>query len=106
VSHHAAAVGATREQSHAIYTKIDESQETIVDVPATRGSVIIHHEATVHASRPNLSSAWRHAYILNFRCSAPPSPSAPRHAYILKLQVPASGASLPPVPPCLYSERI
>lgn len=39
-------------------------------LPLHRGSVIFHHEAVVHASRPNLSGQWRHAYILNFRKAA------------------------------------
>lgn len=39
----------------------------MVDVPARRGDVVIHHERTLHCSYPNLSTDWRHAYILNFR---------------------------------------
>ena len=46
---------------------VDEAAEAVVDVPAARGDVICHHERVVHASYPNTSSAWRHAYILNLR---------------------------------------
>lgn len=61
------AVGASREDSHAIYAPIDESGEVIVDVPAARGDVIVHHERVLHSSRPNMSDSWRHAYILGLR---------------------------------------
>eukprot|EP00882_Tetradesmus_deserticola_P001375 GHRQ01001490.1.p1 GENE.GHRQ01001490.1~~GHRQ01001490.1.p1 ORF type:complete len:276 (+),score=97.40 GHRQ01001490.1:392-1219(+) len=63
-------VGKTREQSHAICTDVDESAERVVDVPAARGDVILHHERTLHCSYPNLSGEWRHAYILNLRKAA------------------------------------
>jgi hypothetical protein len=42
------AVGRTREESHAICTDIDESAEVVVDVPAARGDLIVHHERTLH----------------------------------------------------------
>eukprot|EP00878_Enallax_costatus_P003042 GHUV01003240.1.p1 GENE.GHUV01003240.1~~GHUV01003240.1.p1 ORF type:complete len:314 (+),score=53.85 GHUV01003240.1:231-1172(+) len=60
-------VGKTREDSHALCTDIDESSEQVVDVPVSRGDVIVHHERVLHCSYPNLSHNWRHAYILNFR---------------------------------------
>ncbi|KAF8068409.1 phyhd1 [Scenedesmus sp. PABB004] len=60
-------VGATRAESHALRTDVDEAREAVVDVPCARGDVIVHHEAVVHASWPNTSPHWRHAYILNFR---------------------------------------
>lgn len=62
-------VGKTREDSHAIYTDIKEEEEGVVDVPVFRGDVIVHHERVLHASWPNLSNEWRHAYILGFRKS-------------------------------------
>ncbi|KAF6259458.1 PhyH-domain-containing protein [Scenedesmus sp. NREL 46B-D3] len=63
-------VGKTREESHAICTDIDESEERVVDVAAARGDLIVHHERTLHCSYPNLSREWRHAYILNLRKAA------------------------------------
>lgn len=60
-------MGATRADSHAICTDIDETAEHIVDVPVWRGDVIVHHERVLHASYPNLSQDWRHAYILGMR---------------------------------------
>uniref|UniRef100_A0A383V930 Fe2OG dioxygenase domain-containing protein n=1 Tax=Tetradesmus obliquus TaxID=3088 RepID=A0A383V930_TETOB len=63
-------VGKTHEESHAICTDVDESAEPVLDVPAARGDLIVHHERTLHCSYPNLSSEWRHAYILNLRKAA------------------------------------
>lgn len=60
-------MGKSREDSHAICTDIDESAEHVVDVPAARGDVIVHHERVLHCSHPNMSGDWRHAYILNLR---------------------------------------
>lgn len=59
------AVGKSREDSHALCTDIDESAEQVVDVPVSRGDVVVHHERTLHCSYPNMSQDWRHAYILN-----------------------------------------
>jgi hypothetical protein len=65
------AVAKTRDESHALYCpEVDETSEQIVDAPASRGDVIVHHERAVHCSWPNLSNHWRHAYILNFRKAA------------------------------------
>ena len=64
------AVGSSREDSHVIHTILsEEDKQHIVDVPVARGDVIVHHERVLHASRPNLSSDWRHAYILGYRKS-------------------------------------
>lgn len=29
--------------------------------------MVVHHERTLHCSYPNMSTDWRHVYILNFR---------------------------------------
>eukprot|EP00879_Flechtneria_rotunda_P012164 GHRR01012704.1.p2 GENE.GHRR01012704.1~~GHRR01012704.1.p2 ORF type:complete len:180 (+),score=50.82 GHRR01012704.1:1383-1922(+) len=63
-------VGKTREESHALYTEVDETIEHVVDVPVARSDLIVHHERALHCSWPNLSQEWRHAYILNFRKKA------------------------------------
>ncbi len=53
------AVGATREESHALYTPVDEGAEGAVYVPISRGDITVHNERVVHGSGPNLSSGWR-----------------------------------------------
>eukprot|EP00775_Hariotina_reticulata_P008238 gene8238-8428_t len=64
-------VARNRDESHALYCpEVDETTERVVDAPARRGDVIVHHERVLHCSWPNLSNNWRHAYILNFRKAA------------------------------------
>lgn len=54
-----AAVGASREESHALCTPVDEEAEGAVYVPIARGDITVHNERVVHGSGPNLSSGWR-----------------------------------------------
>ena len=53
------AVGASREESHALFTPVDEEAEGAAYVPIPRGSITVHNERVVHGSGPNLSSGWR-----------------------------------------------
>lgn len=62
-----APVGKTREESHALYTPLDENTENVVYVPIKRGDITVHDERVVHGSGPNMSSGWRNAYVLAFR---------------------------------------
>lgn len=50
--HHlrAAAVGASREDSHALHTKVDEGQDHVVYCPIRRGDITVHNERVVHGS--------------------------------------------------------
>lgn len=56
-------VGASREDSHALVTQLRPDDE-VAHVPVARGSVSVHSERVVHGSGPNLSPAWRRAYVL------------------------------------------
>ena len=47
------AVGQTREESHGLYTHVDEAAERVVYVPITRGDITVHNESVVHGSGPN-----------------------------------------------------
>lgn len=60
-------VGKTREESHAIYTVVDEAKDNIVNVPMKRGDVLVHRERVVHGSGANLSTNWRCGYVLNYK---------------------------------------
>ena len=60
------AVGASREESHALHTVLREEDE-VEHVPIARGDITVHNESVIHGSGPNLSSGWRHAYVLAFR---------------------------------------
>jgi hypothetical protein len=43
-------VGKTREESHALMMALTaEDEARVVDVPARRGDVVVHHERAVHA---------------------------------------------------------
>ncbi|KAK9845351.1 hypothetical protein WJX81_004128 [Elliptochloris bilobata] len=66
---HAPAVGASREDSHALVTQLRPG-DRVAHVPVARGSVSVHSERVVHGSGPNLSPAWRRAYVLAFRKAA------------------------------------
>ncbi|GAB4819446.1 hypothetical protein N2152v2_006492 [Parachlorella kessleri] len=62
-----APVGATREESHALFTPIDEVAEGAVYVEITRGDITVHDERVIHGSGPNMSSSWRKGYVLAYR---------------------------------------
>ncbi|KAK9908482.1 hypothetical protein WJX75_008555 [Coccomyxa subellipsoidea] len=59
-------VGASREESHALHTVLRE-EDVVEHVPIARGDITVHNESVIHGSGPNLSSGWRHAYVLAFR---------------------------------------
>ena len=59
------AVGATREESHALYTEL-RPEDTVDYVPIVRGSITVHNERVIHGSGPNQSATWRKAYVLAF----------------------------------------
>ena len=52
-------MGATREESHALFTPIDEAAEGAVYVEISRGDITVHDERVIHGSGPNMSSSWR-----------------------------------------------
>ena len=57
------AVGASREDSHALVTQLRPNDE-VANVPVARGGVSVHSERVIHGSGPNMSPAWRRAYVL------------------------------------------
>jgi len=61
-----AAVGKTREDSHALYLSL-KADDNVVPVPIKRGDITVHDERVAHGSGPNLSSDWRKAYVVAFR---------------------------------------
>lgn len=62
-------VSGSREDSHALYTKLKPTDPQMY-VPIKRGDITVHNETVIHGSGPNLSSNWRHAYVLAFRKAA------------------------------------
>jgi hypothetical protein len=46
----AASVGASREDSHALHTKVDEGQDNVAYCPIKRGDITVHNERVVHGS--------------------------------------------------------
>ena len=60
------AVGATREDSHALYLNLQDD-DIVKSVPIKRGDITVHDERVAHGSGPNMSSGWRKAYVLALR---------------------------------------
>jgi len=58
-----------REESHALFTMVDEGLEEVHYVEIGRGDITVHNERVVHGSGPNTSQGWRRAYVLAYRRS-------------------------------------
>ena len=60
-------MGASRKDSHALFTEVDEEREDVRLAALHRGDITVHNERVVHGSGPNLTDAWRKGLVLAFR---------------------------------------
>ena len=63
-------VGKSRDDTHAVAVRVDESDPKIEVACIRRGDVTIHDEYVVHGSPGNLSKGTRRTYVVAFRTQA------------------------------------